>query len=159
MLGPVTYIVEIEDGGQRWKRHIDQLKEWLAPASSNSSSSQTETHPEQSEQFFPDSYDPPSNADAADPTNLVIEEQETPEPEHTDPVTPPEEPAESGSETVARRYPARNRQPPDFYHLLWSFSLSPSCLLILLIFGVGVIHFKGGGNVVYLYILYFTITS
>ena len=30
VLGSVTYTVETE-GGQRWKRHIDQLKEWLAP--------------------------------------------------------------------------------------------------------------------------------
>ena len=124
VLGPVTYTVEIEDGGQRWKRHIDQLKDWLAPTSSDSSRSHPETHSEQSEQFFPDSSDPPPNSEvaadvtepAADPTDPAIEEPETPETDNTDPVTPPEEPAESGSETVERRYPTRNRQPPNYYH-------------------------------------------
>jgi hypothetical protein len=52
VLGPVTYTVETEDGGQRWKRHIDQLKDWLAPTSSDNSRSQPETHREQNEQFF-----------------------------------------------------------------------------------------------------------
>ena len=28
VLGPVTYIIEVEDGS-RWKRHADQLKNWL----------------------------------------------------------------------------------------------------------------------------------
>ena len=28
VLGPVTYIIEVEDGS-RWKRHADQLKDWL----------------------------------------------------------------------------------------------------------------------------------
>ena len=127
VLGPVTFIVETEDGGQRWKRHIDQLKDWLAPTISDSSRSQSETHSEQSEQFFPDSSDPPTNSDttepaadetepAADPTDSVVEETETPETEHTESTTPPEEPAESGSETVERRYPTRNRQPPNYYH-------------------------------------------
>ena len=40
VLGPVTYIVEIEEGGQHWKRHINQLKDWLAPTVSDNSRSQ-----------------------------------------------------------------------------------------------------------------------
>ena len=31
VLGPVTYLVET-DSGQRWKRHADQIKDWLLPA-------------------------------------------------------------------------------------------------------------------------------
>ena len=84
VLGPVTYIVEIEEG-QRWKRHIDQLKDRLTPTSSDNSRSQPETHHEQSEQFFPDSSDPYSSSDttecAADPINSGTEELETPETE------------------------------------------------------------------------------
>ena len=120
VLGPVTYVVEIEEGGQRWKRHIDQLKDWLAPPSSDNSRSQPETHHEQSEQFFPDSPDPSSNSDttepATDPIDPGTEELEPPETESNDPTLPPEEPAESGSKTVERRYPTRNRQPPNYYH-------------------------------------------
>ena len=88
MLGPVTYIVEIEDGRQHWKRHTDQLKDWLAPTISDNSRLQPETHNEQSEPFFPDGSDPPTNSDttkptadatepAADPTDPVVEEIET----------------------------------------------------------------------------------
>ena len=120
MLGPVTYIVEIEEGGQRWKRHIDQLKDWLAPTSSDNSRSQSETHHEQSEQFFPDNSDPSSSSDttepATDPIGPGTEELESPETESNDPTPPPEKPAESGSETVERRYTTRNRQPPNYYH-------------------------------------------
>ena len=32
LVGPVTYLVET-DRGQRWKRHTDQIKDWLSPAS------------------------------------------------------------------------------------------------------------------------------
>ena len=31
VLGPVTYLVET-DRGQKWKRHADQIKDWLSPA-------------------------------------------------------------------------------------------------------------------------------
>ena len=31
VIGPVTYLVET-DRGQRWKRHADQIKDWLSPA-------------------------------------------------------------------------------------------------------------------------------
>ena len=30
VLGPVTYLVET-DHGQKWKRHTDQIKDWLSP--------------------------------------------------------------------------------------------------------------------------------
>ena len=30
VLGPVTYIIETDEG-QRWKRHADQIKSWIAP--------------------------------------------------------------------------------------------------------------------------------
>jgi len=30
VLGPVTYIIETDEG-QRWKRHTDQIKSWIAP--------------------------------------------------------------------------------------------------------------------------------
>ena len=121
VLGPVTYIVEIVEGGQHWKRHVDQLKDWLAPTVSDNSRSQIETHSEQSEQFFPEGSDDTPNSDATEPAvdptvepaDPTIEEPETPE---TIPPTPPEETAESSFETVERRYPTRNRQPPNYYH-------------------------------------------
>ena len=37
VLGPVTYIVET-DIGQRWKRHIDQIKRWIPRNVANSTS-------------------------------------------------------------------------------------------------------------------------
>ena len=33
VLGPVTYIIETDEG-QRWKRHADQIKSWIAPTPS-----------------------------------------------------------------------------------------------------------------------------
>ena len=59
MQGPITCIVEIEE---RRQRHIDQLRDWLAPTCGDNLRSLPETHRGQSEQFFPESSDPPPNS-------------------------------------------------------------------------------------------------
>ena len=121
VLGPVTYIVETLEGGQHWKRHIDQLKDWLAPAGGD-----TQVPPPESpnEAFFPEDtpVEPPHDSDATEPVEPATEEPETPEIEPeipeidpTDASSPTSEPTEGNSATVGRRYPVRNRQPPGFY--------------------------------------------
>ena len=107
VLGPVTYVVETESG-QRWKRHADQLKDWLPSVTTTSGStsedvleavSDTEEAPEE----------PAADPTNADPTEPNVEEPETPEPS-----TPPEpEPVEP--EPLESRYPRRNRRPPNRY--------------------------------------------
>ena len=114
VLGPITYVVETEEGGQRWKRHIDQLKDWLAPASGNAQISPPET---ESEPFFPSDTlaEPESNSNTAEQIEHDSEETRTPETSETTSTDSSFSTAEDSLESITRRYPARNRQPPDFY--------------------------------------------
>ena len=107
VLGPVTYVVETESG-QRWKRHADQLKDWLPSVTTTSGStsedvleavSDTEEAPEE----------PAVDPTNADPTEPNVEEPETPEPS-----TPPE-PKPIEPEPLEPRYPWRNCRPPNRY--------------------------------------------
>ena len=111
VLGPVTYIVEAE-GGQHWKRHIDQLKDWLAPASEHNQ----ESTPENESEPFYIPTEPESNSDSAEQIEHDTEETGTPETPETTSADSSLSAAEDSPETVTRRYPARNRQPPDFYN-------------------------------------------
>ena len=100
VLGPVTYIVEV-DGGQRWKRHIDQLKDWLAPIVG-------ERHSEESTSeravVDPDAMEP--NDEPSDTPDDLPGTEEGPR------AAPSADPSSGPAE---RRYPSRNRHPPDFY--------------------------------------------
>ena len=118
VLGPVTYLVET-DSGQKWKRHTDQIKDWLSPAprvaqeTENSNSEvDTDTFETASEVSGPEpdpSTDDPTDsrspgAGAADgnvATESPVEETSPPETEHLS--------------TMPRRYPSRARRPPNRY--------------------------------------------
>ena len=106
VLGPVTYIVEI-DGGQRWKRHIDQLKDWLAPIVGERNSEESTS---ERAVVDPDTMEPNDEpSDTFDDTPSAEEgPQSAPLPPSADLSPPSPGPAE-------RRYPSRNRHPPDFY--------------------------------------------
>ena len=112
ILGPVTYLVDVNKG-QVWKRHADQLK------------SMSEK-PYMSEDLTSD-----GNADSAPQHEDVHARDSSPEPEEVYlPITPPDSepappteglppvtvdvPATTNPE-VARRYPTRERHPPDRY--------------------------------------------
>lgn len=101
VLGPVTYLVETEEG-QRWKRHADQLKDWLSSAPHTASENSSE-----------DAFEPVTN----DEPNVGPGEDA--EPESDEPAEPeveePESPEPSSPETVMPRYPQRNRRQPDRY--------------------------------------------
>ena len=103
VLGPVTYIVEV-DGGQRWKRHIDQLKDWLAPIVG-------ERHSEESTSeravVDPDAMEP--NDEPSDTPDDMPGTEEGPQ------AAPPAPSADPSPGPAERRYPSRNRHPPDFY--------------------------------------------
>ena len=101
VLGPVTYLVETEDG-KRWKRHADQLKTWLPSPSPTSSENAADAEPTQiAEDFSQDLPDVPGATDDPEST----EESSTPS----------DSSAPTSSEMVAPRYPRRNRQPPARY--------------------------------------------
>ena len=119
VIGPVTYLVET-DRGQKWKRHTDQIKDWLspvpqvAPKTENSNSEVgADTFKTASEVSGPEPD--PSTEDPADSsstgesgaganhgrraTESPVEETNPPETEHLS--------------TMPRRYPTRARQPPN----------------------------------------------
>ena len=119
VLGPVTYIVET-DTGQRWKRHLDQIKNWIPPIVADSTPESTDetsdagfdTH--ESPADMPDTTDSPtvtpeSSADDGGPPR---EEPDEPDSVASDPIPPTK-----GTDSVApeRRYPARDRRPPTYY--------------------------------------------
>ena len=103
VLGPV---IETEDGS-KWKRHADQLKDWLP-------SPMTEAIPES----LDDEVDAP-DPDPSDDSSAVNPELESPpEVRSDDAGTPSESPPASDSPLAAPiepRYPRRNRQPPRYY--------------------------------------------
>ena len=99
VFGPVTYIVETEDGS-RWKRHADQLKDWLlscSPALSEDVPESLSNEPDDPQVVTPDS---PNGVDAEPEPHVDARAEET----EPSPVVP-EEP----------RYPRRVRQPPRYY--------------------------------------------
>ena len=88
------------DGGQRWKRHIDQLKDKLAPIVGDHLSEEST-----SERAVVD----PDAVDSADETS------DTPDNASSVADKPPAEPSPPSLEPALRRYPSRNRRPPEFY--------------------------------------------
>ena len=119
VIGPVTYLVET-DHGQRWKRHADQIKDWLSPVprvtqeteNSKSEVVDTETASEVSS--------PGTDPNMEDPADSSLPEEPragTPD-SHHNPETPTEAtspPDTEQSSTLPRRYPTRARQPPHRY--------------------------------------------
>ena len=121
VLGPVTYIVETESG-QRWKRHADQMKDWLSPPPSV-----TAPEPEVGES------DGPSSAPDTDVVDPELGEQGDTRPAHSDDPETQESDADEDPETldpsteetgspipapspprgVGSRYPTRVRHPPS----------------------------------------------
>ena len=95
VLGPVTFIVEVE-GGQRWKRHIDQLKDWLPPVDDDPASVLID-----SEAGIDDSVEPPTP---------LIETSSPPSDSRTGEST-----TDSSPSVPERRYPTRDRNPPEYY--------------------------------------------
>ena len=94
--GPVTYLVETEDG-QVWKCHLDQLKEIQARRETTEFTSVDSEFP-----FVP----PPESEETIDSDTAELElnaENNT----QGDLAEMPE------SNTTTPRYPSRNRQPPD----------------------------------------------
>ena len=113
VLGPVTYTVETEQG-YKWKRHADQMKDWLnsvphftqAPSETVSDElemAETEGDP-------PTAVEPPKNSSAGETSEAAVT-PESPVEETTPPST--EEPSAILPPTSSSRYPARNRQPPS----------------------------------------------
>ena len=122
VLGPVTYLVET-DSGQKWKRHADQIKDWLSPAprvaqETEQQNSDTDTFDTASEVSSP-ADDPTDSSTSGEPgagapnghasteSPLVTEETSPPETEQSTTTT--------SSGTMPRRYPSRARQPPNRY--------------------------------------------
>ena len=104
VLGPVTYVVETEDG-QRWKRRADQLKTWLPSLPTASSEPGSDSVSQQMAEDF--------STELTEPTEEA-RVTETPEPTEESSTLSDSSPPDT-SEMVALRYPQRNRRPPDRY--------------------------------------------
>ena len=104
VLGPVTYLVEV-DGGHQWKRHADQIKDWLAPA--------LQVRP-QVDLNASDGFDsepfPEVPVTAPEPVDRLVE---------VEPIEETRTPGSGLSPPTAgsgeRRYPTRIRHPADRY--------------------------------------------
>ena len=101
VLRPVTFIVETE-AGFRWKRHTDQLKDWLpsVPSASSESSSE-EAYEPVTEDFTPTDPSESAESESNETPEPIVEDPETPEPSSPKPAEP--------------RYPRRNHQAPVRY--------------------------------------------
>ena len=104
VLGPVTYVVETEEG-LHWKRHADQLKDWLPPVSLEDPNRVSEETQDSVAEDLPielsmvpagSASDEPAETNAESSASLS-------------------EPSSSQSDRVERRYPLRDRKPPDRY--------------------------------------------
>ena len=125
VLGPVTYIVET-DQRLRWKRHTDQLKDWIVSLPRPDPVEGPESASGSDSPCFPES---PRDMDTPPPTDLIVEDDDVPALiEMPQEVAPIALPADTGvmedsepenvplaPEPIAPRYPFRNRPPPDYY--------------------------------------------
>ena len=116
VLGPATYIVDT-DSGLRWKRHTDQMKNWLSATPRVAPEPEPEPTGTDSDDATgdPDYLSPENNlgtgadeSDSAAPVSSPVEETGT---SPTDGNTP----TDSTSDQPERRYPTRVRQPPIRY--------------------------------------------
>lgn len=104
VLGPVTYIVETDEG-LRWKRHADQLKHWVPHSPETTGREFGNVRETDDDEFV---VDPPSDSNGTDPPQVV---------------DPHEDESESGAEVGSPpadgssqpRYPQRDRHPPERY--------------------------------------------
>ena len=118
VLGPVTYTVETEQG-YKWKRHADQMKNWLnsVPPFTQAPSETVSEELEMADETEGDplaAVEPPENSSAGETPEADVT-PESPVEETTPPST--EEPsAILPPPSSSRRYPARNRQPPSRYN-------------------------------------------
>ena len=106
--GPVSYRVETSDQ-QLWKRHVDHLK----GCGVNSEENQTDPVEEDISPSTPPNPDAPSNTQStsvdAAPRNVLLE----PSPPTSDPSGGSIGADTNGGSSSARRYPIRERHPPD----------------------------------------------
>ena len=106
---------KLHDHGQKWKRHADQIKDWLLPAprvaqeTENSNSEVDSDNFETASEVSGPEPDPSTEdtADSSSPgaepdTESPVEETNPPEAEH--------------SSTIPCHYPIRARQPPNRYY-------------------------------------------
>ena len=104
VLGPVTYIIETDEG-LRWKRHANQLKDFLSRSLTTSGDVSGNTSGTVNDEF---PVELPSDSEeeiAAEVTEPQVEESEA----HTESTSPP------NPDTSHPRYPQRDRHPPDRY--------------------------------------------
>ena len=96
VLGPVTYLVCTDDG-LTWKRHANQLKEWNAPPCQS---------PAPTEDFMQELEEDDNIGDRPAPVVPVQQQEHVDDPHAPEVEAPP---------NVERRYPVRNRHPPERY--------------------------------------------
>ena len=118
VLGPITYLVET-DSGQKWKRHADQIKDWLSPAprvaqeteqpNSDVDSDTFETASEVSGPEPDPSTDDPTDSSSPEEPGAGTEDG------HGSLVEEASPPGTEHSSTMSHHYPSRARQPPHRY--------------------------------------------
>ena len=99
-MGPLTYLVDVS-GGRLWKRHVDHIKDHLRPITVSDDGKIDMDVPETPE---------PRELEGGDATGSTPE-TDTPA-DSTDP-TPTVETNSPDTSTESRRYPDRQRRPPN----------------------------------------------
>ena len=108
VLGPVTYIVQTDEG-QRWKRHVDQMRKFVNRSTTESAVESNEINSEVG-------FDRDGSVDTGAHSDSPV--VDTPDPSGTienDTAASDSEDAPEPTETVGRRYPTRSRHPPNYY--------------------------------------------
>ena len=117
VLGPVTYVVDT-DTGLCWKRHTDQIKEWIAAkprvepeTEQESSGTDTAATAVDPEYLTSEDESGTDNGDTAPPADIPSTEETRTSGTKAGSSTP----TKSTSAVTERRYPTRARQPPERY--------------------------------------------
>ena len=116
-LGPVTYLVDVSDG-RVWKRHVDHLKDRVAESLTPWTPDQTENIPGD-HQIMPTEkvVDLPT---IATPPVIITPSESGTTPLTADDTSPDLPSLATSNAPTTRRYPARERRPPDRYSATWT---------------------------------------
>ena len=114
-LGPLSYLVKTQNG-QKWRRHVDHLKEIPSEQASDSPEESADTN--ENEWEMPctqpvSEHTPDASLEAQDVSSPNVDTEPTSV--SADELPNPSEIVDSSQDTNNRRYPARGHRPPDYY--------------------------------------------
>ena len=113
-LGPLSFLIKTRDG-QMWRRHVDHLKE--VRTDPEPESKDKNSRPDDDDWELPSSGHSHTHASGtADTEHSTSSESTRPDPENDEAdELPNTEADEAASGETSRRYPVRDRHPPEYY--------------------------------------------